>query len=391
MGIGLSMTKVSDFDKALRLKGYGSYENKVSQNDYKNLEKVVKVDNDLSVKPKVITCLRDYIDFISTLESSYENPVFYRGQGNANYLINPSSLRKNPANERRMIESFERRFSNELNSCENDMARLVLMQHYGLGTRALDISENPLAALYFACSPMKKFNTNRESEKSEWGEITIFKDPDEENEKKPYDLKQIHSSTVSIISSTAFMKKEFNLWELGMEWKKDRNYMHDEKFIQLRDIIRRSVIVRVPQNNPRIKNQQGAFIIVNANEVLEINGQEKNANNLTKYLLENEYINFHDVLDNPKWGNLFVNNSWELKFGKIKPYSGKNTCKIFDIDPFNLRRIFYKKDGVQQVVLIPPERKDEIVRELSRFNITEDFIYPDMDCVANEINERINI
>lgn len=34
--------------------------------------------------------------------------------------------------------------------------------------------------------------------------------------------------------------------------------------------------------------------------------------------------------------------------------------------------------------------KDTIKEELARFNIREDFIYPDMDSVANEINEIID-
>ena len=34
--------------------------------------------------------------------------------------------------------------------------------------------------------------------------------------------------------------------------------------------------------------------------------------------------------------------------------------------------------------------KKNIIKELRKFNITEDFIYPDMDNVAHEIMENIN-
>lgn len=389
------MRKESDFDKALRLKGYGSYKG-ISNSGYKKIEQVKEADGGLRVQPKIISSLRDYIDFIGSLESTYENPVFYRGQGIADYLINPNSLRISPSNEQPMIEAFSRKFSNEIDSCENDMARLVLMQHFGLKTRALDITENPLAALYFACSPMKKFNTNPQKELDSWGEITIFQDPEDEpveGSKKPDDLKPIHSTTVSILSSTAFMDNDFTLWHLGMEWKKDNNYMRNEVYIPLKDIVRRSVIVRVPPNNPRIKNQQGAFIIVNANEVTAIGGDEKRAVELTKYILERRNLTFNELQksDN-KWKPIFGNlETWELNFRKIQPYSDSNRIKIFDTDPFDLRRLFYKKDGIQQVALIPSECKKKIVRELERFNITEDFIYPDMDNVANEINLKVNV
>lgn len=376
------------FNLACKIKGYGSYDKSVSISEIEKIKKVLG-DEPLKVKPKVITCLNEYIDYICSLNYSYENPVFYRGQGNANFPINPTSLRKNPKNENFMIEAFSRHFSSEVESCTTDMARLVLMQHFGLGTRALDISESPLAALYFACSPMKKFCTNYEEEMSNWGEVVIFRNPEEN---KSENQKPIHSNTVSILSSTAFMEETFSLWKLGMEWKKDNNYMRDEKYINLKDIVRRSVIVRVPHDNQRIKNQQGAFILVNANEVESLSREEKYAQDLTDYILNQDYVTFDDLLKDSKWHKRFENEyTWELEFKKIKPYSGCNKNKIFDTDPFDLRKLYYR-DGndIQQVVLIPPKSKQNIIDELKVFNITEDFIYPDMDNVAHEIMENVN-
>ena len=90
--------------------------------------------------------------------------------------------------------------------------------------------------------------------------------------------------------------------------------------------------------------------------------------------------------------DLDAERTWLLNFTKVKPYDDENEFDVFKRDPFDLRRLFYKDGkGIQQVVLIPPEAKSGIAEELRRFNITEDFIYPDMDSVANEINTRIDL
>lgn len=373
------------YNKAVKLKGYGS-NNRLSPKEYSKLERIIPVCNGLSVKPKVITNLQEYVGFIEKLDYKKNYPLFYRGQGNCNYLMNPGSLRNNPKFERQVFDSFYRRFGSEIDSCKTNMEKLILMQHFGIGTRALDISENPLAALYFACSPMKKFNQNREAEFCEWGEVIIFQEPDVSQ----INTQPIYSSDVSLISSIAFVRDEFDLWRLGALWKNDHNLIHNECYIPLGDVIRKSIIARVPQNNQRIKNQQGAFILVNACEVTEVFGNKSCSKDLTEYLLEKTGVIYNDLLEKPSW-NKYVknNNTWELKFQKIVPYSGNNRIKIFDTDPFDIHKLYYREKDIQRVVLIPPDCKKSIVKQLERFNITEDFIYPDMDNVANEINENI--
>lgn len=65
--------------------------------------------------------------------------------------------------------------------------RLVRMQHYGLPTRLLDISGNPLVALFFACFGGPEFEDDE-------GEVIIFHVSSDV-------LKYYDSDTVSCISN----------------------------------------------------------------------------------------------------------------------------------------------------------------------------------------------
>lgn len=372
--------KETEFEKALRIKGFAF---KKDGKYYSNLE---KKRSDLHLIE--IKSLASYVEEISKLDSSFETPVFYRGQTNANYLQIPSIMRGHLDYEKKMIDMFMQRFPNEFKKCSTNIDRLCLMQHFGLYTRFLDISENPFAALYFACQPMKKFgDPNRDFDK--YGEIFIYKEKELDN------IKYSNSRTSSIIASTAFQETVFNFKVLENTYRNDTLQFADlPNFIEFLDILSRSVIVRTKKDNPRIINQQGAFILCNANKIRNING-----------LSDNDLIKFMNYLvEHPKSGinldperfektpfeNLLKNKTtWDVVFEKLVPYDVNNPCGWMRQDPYSLEKIFYKDKNSRQVIfLISPEAKRAILKDLEKFNITEDFIYPDMDNVANELNIR---
>lgn len=98
----------------------------------------------------------------SFLEILYDFPetYFYRGHSSVDYKLIPSIGRfvkegSEPALlqfEREIFEDFKRKYSMFTDvRPNNDMEFLFLAQHYGLPTRLLDWTYNPLIALYFAC------------------------------------------------------------------------------------------------------------------------------------------------------------------------------------------------------------------------------------------------
>jgi hypothetical protein len=108
---------------------------------------------------KTINSLSHFIEITTQLNFnsksyrsiSVSSMNFYRGQADASWVLEPKLYRENLfQKEGALISELLRVAPNEFKD-RHYFDNLVKMQHYGLPTRLLDTTLNPLVALFFAC------------------------------------------------------------------------------------------------------------------------------------------------------------------------------------------------------------------------------------------------
>lgn len=200
----------------------------------------------------------------SELGDNMDYHIFYRGQSDKNFELIPSIYR-----EKRLIENEDKIFKDiiaqspaDFKGCTSTFEKLVKMQHYSLPTRLLDITTNPLVALYFAC----------ENEDVD-GKLFRF-------EVKKSDIKYFDSDAVSVVSNIAKRPIDFSIETIRdlecEDFNKEQDIaylLHEIKYekphfqntIDSKDI--ESVFCVKPMfDNPRIIRQSGAFFLYGINE-----------------------------------------------------------------------------------------------------------------------------
>ena len=104
-----------------------------------------------------------HIDKINAL-MPYGNryKLFFRGESNNTYELVPSIYRNGRIiNEHKFYYEALNKCPESFKDCNTTFERLAKMQHYGIPTRLLDITENPLIALHFAVEKKQEHNDGK--------------------------------------------------------------------------------------------------------------------------------------------------------------------------------------------------------------------------------------
>ncbi|MYN42863.1 FRG domain-containing protein [Duganella sp. FT109W] len=108
---------------------------------------------------KAITSVSDLIGELRAITVPNCGPQWFRGHANADWKLQPNYDRlKKPVGEIELLGRFRQNANLLLEKAPAmpyDFGWMFLMQHYGVPTRLLDWTENPLIALYFAVEDKK--------------------------------------------------------------------------------------------------------------------------------------------------------------------------------------------------------------------------------------------
>ena len=266
---------------------------------------------------EVVVDVNSFNEKVKDIEEAFiGKKIFFRGcskdygDNNVPGIFRRKNLYKN-GNDIEQDITYELLSENVDNfqKAESPFEKLTIMQHYGLPTRLIDITENMLVALYFACA----------SEDEEPGFVSIY---GVENTR----VKNFNNNKVHTISSLAFINKS----KKDNINKKIENFLNKEGYggikVKIADYNNQVIVVKPKLNNPRIRAQRGAFLLFGTNF-----GEDDL--NLSIGQKEDLYI-----------------TSAELK--------------------------------------IPSKHKKSILGELSRFGISEERLFPEIDIMAQFLKRK---
>jgi len=238
------------------------------------------IDNSIRARLNIengieITSVGSFLEEINKLrekDEDYAQKYFFRGQQVEYWDISSSICREAMLNsEHQLLKEPLEKFPNEFKSLNNTFDLMTKCQHYGLCTRLLDLTTNPLVALYFACQeyglqkyekdPEQEYSDDNEYEEIEpWGIIFY---------KKAYPIYS-DNKKVKIITELARYNLQYEnslndilgkLHKNGVITAKDVEEWFGAKYQEFIDIIQDTYVVQPTYNNTRLIAQSGAFLL----------------------------------------------------------------------------------------------------------------------------------
>ena len=312
-------------------------------------ENRIKHPDDFQERIESIENLIDVCQFFKTYYESeskdYDWQFYYRGQENSSWNLKPSVMRissdgkTNREKEGEMLLDLMSRRPEDFVGVTSALSQWVLAQHHGLKTRLLDVTRNPLVALFHACenSPDSEDSNNQD------GSLHIFAVP-------KHLIKTFDSDAISVVSNLAKLPRE----EQGLLMGKAP--VDIEKFIQKRS----------PQEFLTSYNH--------------IRGR------LYSYIRQ-EKPYFKERIDIRNLFSVFVVEPQQL-FERIRVQSGAFLISAFH-EQFEEEKVLNYNKHIPlyycHKIIVPAGRKEDLLRKLQVLNVNREVLFPSLEKASDAI------
>ena len=216
---------------------------------------------------KEIDSVSSFIEYIRSIKESADGTsteLYFRGQETEFWDIEPSIFRDDMLSiEHKLMQIPLQKSPTEFRDLNSMFDIMTKYQHYGMCTRLLDLTTNPLVALFFACKThgLEKYDTeDGEVEKEPYG-VIYYTDK--------YYPSQSTDMEIQIVSALASydLEKENTLFDILEKLNRDR--IIDEKtknhwldnFSDFVKIIQSNYMVMPTYTNERLRKQSGVFLL----------------------------------------------------------------------------------------------------------------------------------
>lgn len=214
-----------------------------------------------------IDSVSSFIEQIRSIKESADGTsteLYFRGQETEFWDIEPSIFRDDMLSiEHKLMQIPLQKSPTEFRNLNSMFDIMTKYQHYGMCTRLLDLTTNPLVALFFACKThgVEKYDTgDGEVEKEPYG-VIYYTDK--------YYPSQSTDIEIQIISALASydLEKENTLLDILEKLYRDRiidettknNWLDD--FNEFVKIIQSNYMVIPTYTNERLRKQSGVFLL----------------------------------------------------------------------------------------------------------------------------------